>query len=337
MTGGAGLRALSAIALALGMAGALAAVPSVLPETPGSARAPGTDAALLWRRLHVIGASASAGFGVRPPWNAQPSERMPALSLDLIAEVARLGQTDATGDASSLFFANPCRTGRSQVDALLARDPLPTVVFAGDFLFWFSYGALDADRKPIAREEQRLALLERGLAELDRVAAAGVPVVVGDIPDMSESVARMLAPSHVPKPATRDSANQRIRAWAAGQPLVALLPLAELIDDLRGGRPFDAGRRSWSEAGDGPLIQRDRLHPTFAGTVALLAKSEQAANERFLGVRRPNAPGAPAAFEDDPAQVAQRLREAAMDGRLPRRAAGAPRTPANVGSATPTP
>jgi len=40
-----------------------------------------------------------------------------------------------------------------------------------------------------------------------------------------------------------------------------------------------------------------------------VARTEQAANERFLGVRQPNAPGAPTAFEHDPAKVLARLRE----------------------------
>jgi hypothetical protein len=104
-----------------------------------------------------------------------------------------------------------------------------------------------------------------------------------------------------------------------------VLPLARLVEDLRSGKPFAAGRRSWSESTDGPLIQRDQLHPTFAGTVALLARSEQAANERLLGFRQPNAPGTPVAFEHDPAAVAERARlEAAPDRRnAPARAAPA--------------
>ena len=103
---------------------------------------------------------------------------------------------------------------------------------------------------------------------------------------------------------------------------MAVLPLAQLVEELRSGTPFVAGRRTWSERADGPLIQRDQLHPTFAGTVALLARAEQAANARLLGVRQPNAPGAPSAFLHDPAAVAERARiEAAESAERPR---GAP-------------
>jgi hypothetical protein len=129
-------------------------------------------------------------------------------------------------------------------------------------------------------ESQRIATLERGLALLERFDARGIPVVVGDIPDMSPAVGRMLSRAQMPEADTIGRANARIREWARERPRVAVMPLARLVEDLRSGTPFTAGRRSWSETTDGPLIQRDQLHPTFAGTVALLARSEQAANER---------------------------------------------------------
>jgi hypothetical protein len=44
----------------------------------------------------------------------------------------------------------------------------------------------------------------------------------------------------------------------------------------------------------------------------MLACTEQAANERFLGVRQPNAPGAPAVFEHDPDRVAATARAQAQ-------------------------
>jgi hypothetical protein len=204
--------------------------------------------------------------------------------------------------------------GSAQVDATLTQEPRVTMVFADDFLFWFVYGALSADRTPIKDESQRLQLLERGLAQLNRIVEAGVPLVVGDVPDMSLAVGKMLSKAQMPKLETIALANERIRAWAKDKPRVAVLPLAKLVDDLRSGKPFEAGRRSWSEEVDGALIQRDQLHPTFTGSVALLACTEQAANERFLGVRQPNAPGAPVAFEHDPTKVAERVRDAAGDG-----------------------
>lgn len=303
-----GIRGLSALALALGLVSTMLAVPAAMPVEAAREALPGLNAAELYRRVHVMGASASAGFGVRPPGARSGASRAEAMTIARIADLARLGDGEVTGDATGLFFANPVAVGTAQVDALLAADPRPTIVFADDFLFWFTYGALDADRRPIKDESQRLALLERGLAQLDRVVDEGIPLVVGDVPNMSGAVGRMLSKAQMPQDATLSSANGRIRAWASAKPRVAVMPLARLVEDLREGKPFAAGRRTWSEADDGALIQRDRLHPTFAGSVALLACTEQAANERFLGVRQPNAPGAPAAFEHDPARIAAKAR-----------------------------
>lgn len=316
------VRGLSAAALAILAGTLLLAVPAALPTSLARDAAPGIDPSQLYARVMVIGASASAGFGVRPPPPRTPGTRGEPMTIAALAGASRLGAADVEGDATALFFMNPPAIGTAQVDAVLARSPRPTIVFACDFLFWFTYGALAADRTPISDEAQRLALLERGLALVDRIAAAGIPVVVGDIPDMSAAVGRMLSRAQMPRPETLDRANALIAAWAAARPLVAVMPLSSLTQELRQGRPFRAGRREWSEQADGPLIQRDQLHPTFAGSIALIARTEQAANERFLGIRRPNAPGAPAAFEHDPAKVAESMRAAAAG--VPD---GAPRQP----------
>jgi hypothetical protein len=245
---------------------------------------------------------------VRAPGARTRASRLEPLSLARIGSAARLGAGEVTGDASGFFFLDPEGNGREQVDALLAMDPRPTVVLAPDFLFWFTYGAVGAGRRPVRVESQRIALLGEGLRILDRVADAGIPIVVGDLPDMSAAVGKMLSRAQMPARETLDRANEEIRAWAARRPRVALLPLGRLVSDLRAGKPFQAGRRTWDAAVDGALIQRDDLHPTFEGSVALLARAEQAANDRFLGARQPNAPGAPAAFEHDPAKVAERVR-----------------------------
>jgi len=285
------------------------------------------------RRVAVIGASASAGFGCVLQEKRDDGTYVASFRL---ADMLRLTCPDlplVTTDSSSGFFFNrPVEYGTRAVSRAI--EFRPDAVVALDFLFWYCYGNDDAAGQRLDGEEERLEKFERGLAELARLE---VPVLVGDLPDMSPAVGGMLSASQMPAKETLSRCNERLRRWAAERPKVVVLPLARMQSSLmRDGSLEVAGATLRSTSG-APLLQRDRLHPTFAGTVALLAKSEQAANERFLGVRRPNAPGAPAAFEDDPAQVAQRLREAAMDGRLPRRAAGAPRTPANVGSATPTP
>ncbi len=317
MTARVGFRLLPAAALLSLAAVLLSASPAVMPDALGRGTLPGIDRGALWSRVHVIGASASAGFGVRPPLPRTNPERLRPLGLAEVAEAARTGDGRISGDATAMFFGNPVAVGRAQVAETMAMDPPPTIVIASDFLFWFAYGARGASGRPIRDESQRLELLDAGLDALAPIVAAGIPLVVGDLPDMSEAVGRMLTRAQMPAPTTLDEANARIREWAGRHPRVAVMALSRLVANLRDGRPFEAGRRTWSEASDGALIQGDRLHPTLAGTVALLASTEQAANDRFLGVRRPRAPGAPEVFEHDPARVSERIRIRAGSARTP--------------------
>jgi hypothetical protein len=127
--------------------------------------------------------------------------------------MARVSAGEVTGDASGLFFTNPGVMGSAQVDATLTQEPRVTMVFADDFLFWFVYGALSADRTPIKEESQRLQLLENGLAQLNRIVDAGVPLVVGDVPDMSLAVGKMLSKAQMPKLETIARGPRTSHAW----------------------------------------------------------------------------------------------------------------------------
>lgn len=313
-------RVLAMVALFGLLAALLAATPTAARLGGGStpSAVAGVDAATLFNRVHIIGASASAGFGVRAPVPPDHSGRATAMPLARIAQAARAEGGTVTGDATSLFFSSPLATGRAQVDAVVEMRAKPTLVLGVDYLFWFTYGALNADRARITDESQRLALLEIGLANVDRILALGVPVAVGDLPNMSAAVGRMLSKAQMPKQETLDAANARIRAWAAERPLVTVVPLAALLKQLEAGEPFRAGSRTWSAKADGPLIQADQLHATFVGSVALLACSEQAVTEHF---RRSDAPAPTgSAFEHDPAKVGARLR-AELDLEAARRSA----------------
>ncbi|MBL9140446.1 MAG: hypothetical protein JNK53_01150 [Phycisphaerae bacterium] len=316
----------------LAMFALFALLTALLSATPVAARmgggsagsVAGVDARTLYDRVHFLGASASAGFGVRAPLPSGHPGRSQAMPLSRIATAARLQPCTVTGDATSLFFTNPIATGSAQVNAVLAAAQKPTLVIGVDCLFWYVYGALDADRARIKDESQRMAMLEVGLANLDRIVKANTPVVVGDFPNMSDAVGKMLSPSQMPALETLDAANKRLRAWAAERPLVTIVPLAALVKQLDSGEPFQAGNRTWSSKADGPLIQADRLHPTFAGSVALLARTEQSASEHF---RKGEAPGlTPAAMEHDPVKVGATAR-ANIEAEIARRSvpAGEPR------------
>jgi hypothetical protein len=218
--------------------------------------APGTSEPML-ERVAVLGASASDGFGLR-------QEAGRKLRLTDVFEAALPTSSELTHAATGMFFMNPERNGQRMADRALAAKP--TLVIAVDFLFWHGYGALGS-------QARRLALLETGLAHLDRF---DCPIVVGDFPDCHAALegvgplgGPIIAPSQVPARATLDALNARLQAWLEANPRATLVPLSTFVAKVHAGEPFEvAGQRfEGDELGD--LLQRDLLHPTVDGTIAL--------------------------------------------------------------------
>jgi hypothetical protein len=271
------------------------AEPAALSAEPASAHC------ALTRRVLAIGASATAGFGTR-------------------ADLARAFQAClpersefSSGLGSPWFFLRPLSAGSEQVQSALAAEP--TLVLALDFLFWFGYGALDAQGAPLANEDDRLALLERGLALLEPVRC---PLVLGDFPDMSAAVGKMLLPVQMPELATLARLNTRLSAWAAERPHVRIVPLAELLGALARGEELRIGALEYGADEAAALLQRDRLHPTREGLLALallaleslreLPGFEACASERLeLATLRTR-------FEELAPETAKRRARAAMSG-----------------------
>ncbi|MBX3355717.1 MAG: hypothetical protein KF724_08465 [Phycisphaeraceae bacterium] len=243
--------------------------PAPRPNTPEAQKAPGSH----YERVGLIGASATAGFGVRVDAVGEDgvSREIHAADLGDVFLAASQRPVTISRFASLWFFNDPLSTGRGAIDRMLAFKP--TCVFAVDFLFWYGYGSTNAQGRRLENEEQRLGLLEVGLSELDRIVKTGIPVVVGDFPNMEASVGRMLRAEQLPKRETLERLNARLHEWAKTRPNVRVLPLSTLVPSLETGQSVDIRGRAWSKANDGELIQRDRLHPTFAGAMAMLAKA----------------------------------------------------------------
>lgn len=270
--------------LAAGMLGACSA-PRSAPALPAPAPtnvehasdAHGQAAAPRLARVGVIGASASSGFGI------------PVVGLaDALDEMIVGEHEPVRAFAEPMFFLTPDASAERQVQAVLEQDP--TLVVAVDFLFWFTYGL-------VAEEGDRLELLERGLALLDRIEC---PLVLAAVPEMREAIGKMLIAAQVPDPDTLAAAAERIHAWARERPDVLVLPLPELVALLRQGKPFVIGGEAWPTTPDVPLLQPDDLHPTIDGLAGL------AANIAELLVSRGVVP--PSSLRIDPSATARGLR-----------------------------
>jgi hypothetical protein len=216
-------------------------------------------------RIAVIGASASAGFGCS--WRETRADGDYGGSFRL-ADMLKLACPDlaiVTTDASSgFFFLSPVANGAKA--AKRARDFNPDCVVALDFLFWYCYGDDAPDGGRLQSEADRLTKLERGLAEL---AAFDAPIVVGDIPDMSRAVGKMLSARQMPAPDTLAKANERFRAWAKERTNVRVVPLARMQRQLMEEGALEIGADRLVSTREAPLLQRDELHPTPQGLAGL--------------------------------------------------------------------
>jgi hypothetical protein len=228
-------------------------------------------------RLAVIGASASAGFGIvvevekessSPKKEtddfdtAQPPETVKRMIrlVDLIDEADQEDRLIELDLSSHMFFTRPFRYGRSSVDRTLSWKP--DLVFAIDFLFWYVYGA-----QP---EETRVQTLEKGLEELERLAATGVPIVIGTVPDLYGVDSFVLMEDQIPETDTVKESNRLIEEWAKKRENVAVVPIFELNRRLSDGGPIEIGPHTWHPKRDRiELIAPDKLHPTYEGLICL--------------------------------------------------------------------
>jgi hypothetical protein len=242
------------------------------PATPSLPQPPTTaPAAPLLQRVVMMGASATYGFGAtlkieRPV----VKDKITAVSNvavnfgEVVEAMLRVPHDPVTTHANLYFFSNPMDIGPQLIQRAKLRKP--TLVVALDFLFWFGYGDGNREHKPIASEDERLALLDEGLRLLEQL---DCPIVVGDFGDMSKAVGGMLMPQQMPAPETLDRLNVRLREWCNTHPRVIVAPLAKIVEQMREDKGFTIGSRQWPAGSAASVLQRDELHPTVDGLIAL--------------------------------------------------------------------
>ena len=226
------------------------------------------------RRTAVLGASASDGFNAYY-WRLDDGKRVrDRIDLPTLLRIASDEQLVVTDLATAQFFANPSGIGTRIIDRAITAAP--DLVVAIDFLFWFGYGTVGIDAKRIRTTEERLAMLDYGLDLLDRIDA---PMIVGDIPDMSNASGRVLLPSQVPEESVRRLMNDRITAWADARERVTVFPLSDLHARLGGSGDLLVGGQVLPAAARKGMLQGDRLHPTLGGLLAIVAELDAVIGE----------------------------------------------------------
>ena len=245
----------------------IVATPSLaqVAPSPASPAAAAPAAAAKTVRVAVIGASASAGFGcVMREKRADGDYALGFRLIDMVRLACPELEIVSTDMSSGFFFLAPVKNGATA--ATRARDFKPDCVIALDFLFWYCYGDDSPKGGRIADEAERLEKLELGLKELEKFE---VPVLVGDLPDMSPAVGKMLAPAQMPAKDTLEKANARFAEWAKGRANVRILPLADMQRQLMEDRALEIRGVRLESTKQAPLLQRDELHPAPHGMAGL--------------------------------------------------------------------
>jgi len=304
-------RGLVAIAGLL-LAAATAAPAFPVQETPAAGPRAAAEAPL--PKVAIVGASASAGFGVVMPGpGGDGPGAVPLRLADLLRAIPDAPRAIFSDWSSPVFFRNPLGIGRASMDRAIAAEPV--AIIAIDYLFWYAYGFGD--------ERRRLERLEEGLRQLDRFEG---PMLVGDLPDMAAAAGGLISAAQIPSPEALAALNGRIVAWAAERPRVRIFPLSTLNRHAlarAGLTPRDGGEPDGeidgaldkellaavesSDLGLGRTLQRDKLHPTFDGLVAIVWMALRTA-EAMPGV----GPVAAAVREDSPTDLRERIRRGVL-------------------------
>ncbi len=258
----------------------VACTPAVSTPLTSEPTAPAAGAP---KGLAIVGASATAGWGVVVPV-LEPREGHRYHHVTLADAIYAIDPTlpAATTPSGSPGFFRTTNTGRAAiVDAAIATNP--EAISAVDFLFWYGYGS-KGSQGTATDAQRRAADFEEGLRQADRLAAIGVPVIIGNLPDVNDDLqARpfsFLSRRQVPQPDCIATLNERVKAWAATKPNVHLLDLHGLVKQMKAGKSVPAGGTQWGP--DPRMMQKDRLHPSPEGLLALGAATA-AELQRALG------------------------------------------------------
>ena len=256
-------------------------------------------------RIAVIGASMSDGFGVRVSTTLPDGKKISeGVNLSELVKVACKDPTVVVSNyTSSLYFMNPARTAKSSATRALGANAqeMPTCVLAVDWLFWNGYGVSNMKGEKLSGDTERMELLDNALACLEPMCAANIPIVLGDFPDMHSAIGGgMISAPMVPSVECLAALNARVVQWALTKKNVCVVSLSKLTQDLLQKKSIHAAGRDWDAQTLGPLLQKDRLHPTFAGTVTVLAATLDALDTKTNK-------GALVNFEIDPVVLRERF------------------------------
>lgn len=214
-----------------------------------------THAQEILSRPVIIGASVSDGYDHVERLGGPKSD---ALALDIyLKKSIKSPDTKFSNFSNRFCFVYPIGISHKQVtDALKSK---PSVIIAVDQLFWQLYGNFSSP-------EQRIITFKAALTKLDTITC---PLVIGNIPDASHSIHKMLAPSQIPKIETVNKANQLLREWVAKRKQTAIIDLAKFMTLCTSNKEIKLNHITYPAGTTKQFLQTDMLHPTDDGVKAI--------------------------------------------------------------------
>ena len=203
----------------------------------------------------MIGASATAGFTASEPLGGTNTANH-VLSRYVDAAL-KVSHEPVVNLGNAFFFFQPEAMGQQQIARALTNQP--TLIIGLDFPFWFCYGEGETD-------EDRLTRFDYGLKLLEKIQC---PLVIGNIPDASAAVNKMLRPDQMPSLKAIAAANERLKAWAAKRGQVVVVELSDFMRKAAANRAISISDHTLQDGQTRMLLQNDRLHPSPAGCAVL--------------------------------------------------------------------
>ena len=219
-------------------------------------------------RVFVTGASVTAGFGVTTPPVKGDLGAYTVNVKHVIEGMITSKHEDVAYFGDLLFFKNAKANAAGFVEKI--KEYEPTLVVGIDFLFWFGHGSAPKD---VDVQAYRIEKMQFALELLEQLS---VPVIVGNLPDVSSTVEKMLSVNNIPTKETLHILNERIRDWGELNENVTVIDAYALWHKAMQGEEIVLFNHTWPEGSQEKLLQKDMLHTTLEGTVAaclLVAKA----------------------------------------------------------------
>lgn len=224
------------------------------------------------KHIHIIGASVSGGFEDGPLFGAKESGD--SVSMHHMLKKWSDGEVKVTTHPAMEMcytFSNPLKIGKKQIDGCKKRKA--DMVVAVDFPFWFAYGYVG--KPELAERMKRLETC------LDYLKGLGVPVIIGDLPNMKGASRRMVNPRQIPSEEMLVQLNARLQKFATENDKITIVPMSHIVKQLKHegvALPLQAGALKTAPCA---LLQGDQLHATRLGMALLTYQLQDTLRKHF--------------------------------------------------------